>query len=441
MSAEKPTMRYCARCLYPENAKPTIIFDEKGVCSGCRMHESRHRINWEERERMLRKLLTEYRAKSKAAGNIYDCIVPVSGGKDSHYLVHLIKVLYGLNPLCVTFNHCFNTALGIRNLNNLVRAFGVDLIRFTANPESVRKIARYMVKRVGDITWHYHAGIMTVPFQVSVKYKIPLIVWPEHYGEQTGVFTLDDMVEFTKWVRQEHDMRGIEPEDIVNDPASGIAWTDLFPYIYPNDEDLESVGVRGIYITNYFNWDPKAQSELVIEKYGFQPLTAKRARTFHLCAKTDDHANEVHDYMKYLKFGYGRATDDASIEIRLGRMSREEGIEMVRQYDHVRPPSLDTYLKFLSMTEVEFEGALEPMRDLSIWQRRPDGKWRTKDSVIQHASDPGVEQARVPQLQDRILSPKNRHLYYNPAYPPTPDGESAAKARPIGLSSEEFIIL
>ncbi len=433
-------MRYCLRCLYPENAKPTIIFDEQGICSGCRHHEARHRIDWPAREQKLRQLLTDYRDRSRAEGNVYDCIVPVSGGKDSHFQVHLVKNVYGLNPLCVTFNHCFNTALGIQNLNNLVAKFGVDLIRFTASPESVRKIARYMVMKVGDITWHYHAGIMTVPFQVSVRYNIPLIIWPEHYGELTGVFTLDDMVEFTKWVRQEHDMRGIEPEDIVNDPASGITKRDLFPYTYPTDKEIEDVGVRGIFLTNYIYWDAKAQAELVIEKYGFQPLTARRDRTFALASKTDDHANDVHDYMKYLKFGYGRATDDASTEIRYGRMAREEGIEMVRQYDHVRPKSLDVYLKFLGMTEAEFEGAVERMRDPAIWERQ-DGRWRAKDSVVNHALDPGVDAARVPLVEDRTFAPHNRHLYYNNRLPPLPRPAPASRADATGDPSAEFIVL
>ena len=242
-------MKYCTRCVYPANARPTIIFDEMGICSGCRHHESRNRIDWSARARMLDTLLSEYREQSAAAGNVYDCIIPVSGGKDSHYLVHLIKVVHGLNPLCVTFNHGYNTPLGIRNLRNLVEKFEVDLVRFTVSPGSVRKLSRYMIKKVGDITWHYHAGIMTLPFQMAVQYRVPLIVWPEHYGEQTGVFTLDDMVEFTKWVRQEHDMRGLEPEDLVNDPESGLTWRDVAPYQFPTDEEIEEIGVRGIYLS------------------------------------------------------------------------------------------------------------------------------------------------------------------------------------------------
>jgi N-acetyl sugar amidotransferase len=432
-------MRYCARCVYPENAKPTIIFDDDGICSGCRHHEARHRIDWAQREAMLARLLTEYRDRSRAAGNVYDCIVPVSGGKDSHFQVHLVKEVYGLNPLCVTFNHCFNTAVGIQNLNNLVARFGVDLIRFTANPHAVRKIARYMVERVGDLTWHYHAGIMTVPFQVSVKYHIPLIIWPEHYGELTGVFTLDDMVEFTKWVRQEHDMRGIEPADVVNDPTSGLTMRDLYPYLYPSDEEIESVGVRGIFLTNYIYWDAKAQAELVIEKYGFQTITERRDRTFSLYSKTDDHANEVHDYMKYLKFGYGRGTDDASTEVRYGRMTREEAIEMVRQYDHVRPRSLDVYLEFLGMTEAQFEAAVEPMRDPAVWRRGAGGRWEVLDSVVNHVKGPGVEAARVPAVEDRTWAARNRQLYWNDARPPV--GTAApTPARPFGRPGD-FIVL
>ncbi len=173
-------MEYCARCLYPENAKPSIIFDEHGVCSGCRYHESRQKIDWSERQKKFEEILFKYKEEVRKKNQPYDCIIPVSGGKDSHYQVHLIKNVYGLNPLLVTYNHAFNTQLGVRNLNNLVDKLGCDLIRFTSNTHSVRKIARHMLKEVGDVTWHYHAGIRTFPFQVAVNYNIPLIIWGEH---------------------------------------------------------------------------------------------------------------------------------------------------------------------------------------------------------------------------------------------------------------------
>jgi len=433
-------MEYCARCLYPANAKPTIIFDDQGVCSGCRYHESRERLDWRHREKLLREILTEYACRAREAGNPYDCIIPVSGGKDSHYQTYLLKVVYGMNPLLVTYNHAFNTPLGIRNLNNLVRRFGCDLIRFTANPESVRKISRYMLKKVGDLTWHYHAGIRTLPFQVAVKYKIPLIVWGEHgFAELTGIVTLEDMVEFTKWTRQEHDMRGFEPEDLINE-ESGITWRDVVPYQYPPDEAIEELGVRGIYLSNFVPWNAKEQAELMIRDYGFAPYTGKRDRTFLLYGKTDDHANDVHDYLKYLKFGYGRATDDASMEIRHGRMTREEGVEMVRRYDHVRPRTLDTYLKFLGLTEEEFYDWIEPLRDLDIWEKNARGEWVAKDSVVNHVHDPGVEAARVPQSPDRTFAPWNRHLYYYEEEAPTA-AQVPAPLREAQNDPLDFIVL
>ncbi len=396
-------MDYCARCMYPANAKPAIIFDEQGICSGCRYHESRMRVDWRQREQMLREILEHYRARARERGQIHDCIIPVSGGKDSHYQAYLIKEQYGMNPLFVTYNHTFNTRVGIRNLTNLLRQFNCDLVRFTANPESVRKIARYMLAKVGDITWHYHAGIMTFPYQTAVRYRIPLIIWGEHgFAELTGMFTLDDMVEFTKWCRQEHDMRGYEPEQLITE-ESGITWRDLAPYVFPTDEELESVGVRGIYLSNYIYWDAQAQAELMVVKYDFA-LSPVRERSFLLYAKTDDHANDVHDYLKYLKFAYGRATDDASTEIRHGRMSREDGVEMVKRYDHVRPRTLDVYLSFLGMTEAEFEACVEPMRDADIWARDATGRWVARDSVANHCGGPEVEAARVPITARRSLA-------------------------------------
>ncbi len=408
-------MRYCARCVYPENAKPTIIFDEEGVCSGCRLQESRPKIqNWDERLQILKGLLKEYSAKARANGSPYDCIIPVSGGKDSHFQAYFIKNVLGYNPLFVTYNHGFNTKRGIRNLTNMLKQFNCDLLRFTSNPESVRKISRYMLRKVGDITWHYHAGIMTFPIKAAVMYKIPLIIWGEHgFAELVGMFNQDDMIEFSKKVRQEHSMRGFEPDDVLDDPDNGgITKLDLAPFYYPSDEEIEAVGVRGIYLSNYISWDARAQTRMMIEKFGFETAVS-RERTYHLYDKLDDiHANGAHDYLKYLKFGYGRATDDASNDIRHGRMTREEGIEMVKKYDHVRPSDLDLFLKFVGMSEEEFMSCVEPMRDPKIWEKGRDGRWKVLDSVANHVKDPGVEKARIPQVADRgILRSHNQPKY------------------------------
>lgn len=395
-------MKYCLRCCYPENARPTITFDEQGVCSGCRVIESRLEIDWSEREGWLRELLEEHKARAREEGNVYDCIIPVSGGKDSHFQTYLMKEVYGMNPLLVTYNHIFNTKLGIRNLSNMVKQFSCDLIRFTSNPESVRKISKYMLKTVGDVTWHYHAGIMTFPIQTAVKYKIPLMIWGEEgFSELTGMFNQDDMVEFTKKKRQEHDMRGFEPENLLDRPDSGLSERDLAPFFYPPDEEIEELDLRGIYLSNFVKWNAKKQTEKMIHDYGFE-TAQKRDRTFNLYDKLDDiHANGVHDYLKYLKFGYGRATDDASTEIRNQRMAREEGIEMVMKYDHVRPSDLDLYLDFIGMTEEEFATCIEPMRDDRIWEKVEEDKYKAMDNIGNHINDPGIDEVRLPLEKNR----------------------------------------
>jgi len=417
-------MRYCARCLYPENAKPTIIFDEEGVCSGCRYHESRQNleVDWDERRSIFESILEQAVDIADSRGLSYHCIVPVSGGKDSHFQVWLLKERYGLNPLLVAFNHGFNNPAGLRNLENLVKRSGCDLIRYTAGLDSVHRISRFMLETVGDLTWHYHAGIRTVPFQIAVAYNIPLIVWGEHgFAELTGLVTLEDFVEFTRWSRKEHDMRGYEAHDLVG--KGGITLKDIAPYIFPSDEEIERVGVRGIYLSNFFNWDAKSQTEGMIDKWGFSPVSYKRDRTFNLYAKIDDHANDVHDYLKYLKFGYGRATDDASTEIRHGRMTREEGIEMVYQYDANEPKTLDMYCDFLEITKDKFYKLVDHQRDPQIWQLNSKGEWQIKDAVYHHDITHLEEKQRVEQVNDRTFSVHNRHLYYNQYHPPLPRGD------------------
>ena len=398
-------MDYCKRCVYPANTKPGIVIDERGICSGCRSFEAKtifsNKVDWPARERKLRELLSEYKKRQRAKGNPYDCVIPVSGGKDSHFQVYTIKQVYGLNPLLVSYNHTFNTPLGIRNLTNIIEKLDCNLVRFTTAPGSAKRIAKYMLERVGDVTWHYHAGIMTFPIRAAVQYDVPLMVWGEEgFSELMGMYNLDDYVEFTKKKRQEHSMRGFEPEDLLLEKDSELTRYDLAPFFYPSDEDLERVGVRGIYLSNYLPWDARKQAEFVIEKLGFE-TAQERDRTFNVYAKTDDiHANGLHDYLKYLKFGYGRATDDAANEIRHGRMSRERGIEMVMKYDHIRPADMDVFLNSVGMTEAELLTMVEPMRDPAIWVKGSDNIWRATDDVGNHRSDPGVEAARVPLIDD-----------------------------------------
>ena len=412
-------MRYCKNCLYPENSKPTIIFDDHGVCSGCNYHNSRkdQDVDWDERREMFKEIVSEAKAMANERGNAHDCIVPVSGGKDSHFQVWLLKEKYGLNPLLVSFNHGFNTPAGIRNLNNLIEKSGCDAIVYTAGVDSVRKISGYMLEKVGDLTWHYHAGIRTLPFKIAVEKNIPLIVWGEHgFAELTGIVSLKDFVEFTKWNRVEHDMRGIEAEHLIG--YNGITRADIDPYIYPDDVSLDKVEVRGIYISNFFKWDAEDHAMLMRDEWNFGYITYKRDRTFSLYSKIEDHANDVHDYLKYLKFGYGRATDDASMAIRHGRITRAEGLKLVKEYDSREPRTLQFYCEFLGITTTEFYDLIEPMRDPSIWNKTKSG-WEVLDACWLGEDTKSIE------YTSEIFTTKYRDMYFNPTMPPIASGEEA----------------
>lgn len=274
-----------------------------------------------------------------------------------------------------------------------------------------------MLEIVGDLTWHYHAGIRTFPFQVAVDREIPLVIWGEHgFAELTGLITIEDFVEHTRWSRKEHDMRGLEPEELIG--QAGITRQDVSPYIYPSDEEIGRVGVRGIYLSNFFPWDGRLQTEEMIEEWGFSPITWRRDRTFNLHSKIEDHANDLHDYLKFCKYGYGRATDDASMEIRHGRMTREEGIELVVAYDSVKPRSFEYYCNYLGISESDLFRIVDPQRDPSAWRLTADDVWVVLDSVDRQKVSRFIEDARIEQSSERTFSENNRHLYFNDADPP-----------------------
>lgn len=396
-------MRYCQRCVVPENYAIPLTFDEEGVCSACRVHEEKEKIDWNDREKRLREILDQYRSID---GKNYDCIIPVSGGKDSHYQTYIMKVVYKMNPLLVTFNHEMNTTRGIRNLANVVRQFEVDHLRFTPSPAAVRRLSMYSLKKMGDMFWHSHCGIYTFPVQIAIKYKIPLIIWGEQgFMDLGGMYSHFDMVEMTKKFRVEHGLRGYDWEDMLSDEYN-IKPKDLFWAMYPTDKELEQVSVRGIYLGNFLPWNHKKQTEMMIKKYEFE--TAPPYRSFNLYENVEDHvSNGLNDYLKFLKFGYGRATDHASIDIRWGRMTREEGIEMVKKYDRLNPPDLNIYLRFTGLTKEEVYQAVDKMRDLRAWNKNTQGEWELVDPVENHLHDPGVDEVRLPLKPDGkyILNP------------------------------------
>lgn len=371
-------MKYCKRCLYPENHPLNLIFDEDGICSGCRVHEEKDSIDWLERGEKLKVILENYRNKS---GNNYDCIIPVSGARDSYFIVHTIKNVYKMNPLLVTYNKHYNTAEGVRNLANLRIQFDCDIMTLTVNPEIVKNITRATLRKIGSIYWHCLAGQTVFPVQMAVKFKIPLIIWGAHQGvDQVGMYSHYDEVEMTRKYRKEHDLMGLEAEDLV-DEFDGIRYEDVIQYVYPDDKEIERVGVRGIYLNNYIRWDSKQQHELMIDKYGYE--TSLLTRTFDTYNDVDcfNYA-DVHDYIKYIKHGYGKITDHVSREIRLRRLTREKGLEIVKNYCCRPPKNLKLFLEWLGITENSFFYIINQHRNKKIWKLNNSWKWELKDDYL-----------------------------------------------------------
>ena len=249
-------IKFCKRCLYSSAHPLGLTLDHEDVCSGCRIHEEKDKLDWAERWEKLKSIIKPYRNKD---GKNYDCIIPVTGGQDSYYIVYLAKVRLGLNPLLVTYNRYFNTPLGINNLANLRIRFNCDILYQNVNPISVKKITRTTLRKFGSIYWPILAGHSVFPVQTAVRYKIPLIIWGAHQGvEQVGMFSHEHEVEMTRRYRKDHDLMGYEADDLLS-IFDTLKDEDVWQFRYPEDNNLNSVGIRGIYLGNYVRWDPKAQ--------------------------------------------------------------------------------------------------------------------------------------------------------------------------------------
>jgi N-acetyl sugar amidotransferase len=390
-------MIYCKRCLYPANHPYGMVFDEFGICMGCRVHEEKDAIDWDNRLILLKQLVELN--KNTVSGNNFDCIVPVTGGGDSFFTVHVVKNILGMNPLLVNYNSHFNTKVGIRNLANLTTVFDCDIVTSTLSPDLIKRVSRQTLTKYGNMYWQALAGYLTFPVQSAVKFKTPLIIWGlQPWSEQTGMFSHLDQSEMTERCRKEHGLMGIGAEDLI-DAEGGISRSDVQPFVYPYDNEIEAVGVRGIYLSNFLRWDSKKQHELMIKTYGYE--TAQQGRTFNTYEDVHCfHSGGVHDYIKYLKYGFSKVSDHATREIRLKRMTREEGIAEVVKYSEREPHDLDMFLNWAEISRDKFYASVWNRRDPKIWQKDSKGNWSLLDSIENHIYDEGVDDARLEVIGD-----------------------------------------
>jgi N-acetyl sugar amidotransferase len=375
-----PRMTYCTRCCYPIVAATPLTVDKDGVCSGCRTHDEQKTVNWERRERMFRELCDDYRSKS---GKTYDCLIPVSGGKDSFYQVHLLKQVYKMNPLLVTYNENNETEVGKRNIQRMKEVFGCDYYNFTPSVDLLKKMNRVGLRKLGDADMHVHMGINSTPIQMAVRWGVPLMIWGEHgFMNLGGMHSYKDMVEYTARYRKEHLLRGYDWEDFVGE--EGIREQDMLWAKYPDDAEVERVGVRGIFISNFFGWNQDDHTKLMVDRYGFEQNPTPFDRTYKRDANLNNvHDNGIHDYMKFVKFGYGRCTDHVCRDIRTGVMTRAQGVELIREYDDIVPGDLRRWLSYVGLTRAEFDAIADSFRDPRVWVKNEYGHW-IKDNIWDH---------------------------------------------------------
>jgi N-acetyl sugar amidotransferase len=323
-----------------------IKFDEMGICQACQSSEQKIHIDWTVRERELRRILDEAKAK---AGNNYDCIVPISGGKDSTFQLHVLTKVYGMRPLAVTFSHNWFSDTGWYNLQNALEQFNVDHMMFTPNRSLVNRLARTSLAMIGDACWHCHAGVGAFPLQVAAKFKIPLLIWGESIAESSGRASYDapvrkfDREYFTKVSAKRF------PKEMV---TADISERDVAPFEVPSVEEIEAVGVFGIHLGDYIFWDDERQTEFVRDTYGWRETEVEG--TYKRYKSAECIMPGVHDFTNYLKRGYGRATFHASMDVRNGLLTREEGFDLAKQHDAMRPEALDYFLEITGMSEEEF---------------------------------------------------------------------------------------
>ena len=360
---------YCRRCLYP-STKPDLWFEDS-VCGACHAYDRRSHYDWTNGPKVFAEIL---RANKKNPQ--YDCIVPVSGGKDSTYQVWRL-LQEGFNPLCVTAPTDQLTPLGRKNIENL-KSLGCDYVEFSVNQGVRRLINKYAFFNVGDIQWPEHLLIYTIPVRAAVLFQIPVIVWGECPQREYGAGRPEDatLKYFDRRVLEEYgSLNGLRVSDLPSIP--GVKPSDLYLYKYPNPEEVESLGLKGIYLDNYFPWNG-ISNFVISQSLGFETFHKNIHGTIANYENLDNYVHGIHDYQKYLKFGFSRATDVACNLIRRNLLSREDAIRLVKENDGLYPTvymdkRLEEILGEYTITIYEFNSVCDDYTNYALFEQDSAG--------------------------------------------------------------------
>lgn len=366
-------MKYCKRCVLPDT-RPGLTIGRDGICSGCAGHTEKDDINWPGRRREFAGIVRE--AKARADG--YDCIVPVSGGKDS--TAQVVACLgYGLKILAVTWKTPARTVIGQKNLDNLI-GLGVDHIDFSINPDVERRFMYRALAEKGDWAVPMHMALYSIPLRIAANYDIPLVVWGEsphmEYGgtpEDRKINSLD-----LGWFKKHTILQGTSVEDWI---GKGLTARDLDAYRLPEAGEFVKKGIRSVFLGYYFKWDPEKNLQ-VAKAHGFETRKEGPKTGFYDYADIDCDFVSVHHYFKWLKFGFTRLFDNLSLEIRNGRITRDEAIRIIRRTGEQVPHNdIMKLCAFLKISRAEFWRIAEKFRNRHVWKKE-GSKWKIEDFLI-----------------------------------------------------------
>jgi len=367
----KIEVRYCKKCLFPET-KPDLHFNDEGICSACIAADSKDEgIDWGQREEDFKTIIDQFRLKNDEVG--YDCLIPVSGGKDSTYQAYFMKEVCGMNPLCVCFETTRVTELGQRNLDNISK-MGIDVIHFKKNHNVYRSMVKEGFIRVGDEMWPNHIGIFTIPINIATKFKIPLIIWGENPQQEYGgpLESIEKNKLTRRWLEEFGGLLGNRIQDMIG--VDSLTAKDLTPYFYPSDKELEATGITSLFLGHYFFWDARKQLEVVMQ-HGFEVKDDGPVEgTYTNYENLDEEMHGLHDYLKFVKYGFGRATDHACIDIRNKRLTRDEGLNLIKKYDGKYPYlSINAFIDYSGMTKQEIDDVLDSYTSPVLFKMNDEG--------------------------------------------------------------------
>lgn len=368
-------MRYCKRCVMPDT-RPGIKFNSAGICSACQAYESAATVDWTKRFHELEELCAKYRGMN---GTGYDCAIAVSGGKDSHFQVHLMKEVMGMNPVLFSVEDNFTmTEAGKHNLRNISEEFGCNIISLKPDIKTQKALMRYTFEKYGKPTWYIDRLIYTYPLYMALAFHTPLLVYGENvsheYGGDGDEETYSAKGQLSNGVASDISIE--EFVDAVGVPAQALEFTKA-----PTREQLDTLDP--MYCSYFVPWN-SYKNYLFAKKRGFHDLTGEWERTqmAEQFDQVDSQAYLVHAWMKYPKFGQASATDYASRFVRYGMMSREEAVELVKQRDHALDPiCIRDFCAFAGYSESQFWAIMDRFYNPDLFAKDKFGAWVLKHPV------------------------------------------------------------